>query len=118
MMRKLKVYIAGPYSKGDVVQNVRDAIFAANELAELGLIPFIPHLTHFWHFLCPHELDFWYAYDLEWLNVCDVVLRLPGESSGADEEVAFARQRGMTIYSSIAEIRSILTCESPEAKEA
>jgi len=117
-MRKLKVYIAGPYSKGDVVQNVRDAISAADELAELGLTPFIPHLAHFWHFLYLHEVDFWYAYDLEWLTVCDVLLRLPGESSGADKEVAFAKQWGITIYSSVAEIRAILTSVSPEAKEA
>jgi len=117
-MRKLKVYIAGAYSKGDVAQNVRQAISAANELAELGLVPFIPHLAHFWHLLWPHKINFWYTYDLEWLRACDILLRLPGESVGADEEVTLARQLGMTVYSSVTEIRSTLICGSSEAAEA
>ena len=55
----MKIYIAGPYTKGDVAQNVRNAIHAGNLAAHFGHTPFIPHLTHFWHMLCPNEYEFW-----------------------------------------------------------
>jgi hypothetical protein len=100
-----KVYVAGPYTRGDVAENVRNAIIAGNNLRSLGFTPFIPHLTHFWHFLQPHEIDYWYEYDLEWLEMCDAVFRLPGESSGADKEVARAGELGRPVFYSFADLR-------------
>jgi hypothetical protein len=38
------------------------------------------------------------------LEHCDAVLRLPGESAGADNDVRIARQRGIPVYHSIEEI--------------
>ena len=38
------------------------------------------------------------------LQHCDAVLRLPGESTGADQDVAIAAQRGMPVYHRIEEI--------------
>lgn len=35
---------------------------------------------------------------------CDAVLRLPGESAGADEDVATARRRGLPVYFDVSEI--------------
>ena len=32
------------------------------------------------------------------LEHCDAVLRLPGESTGADQDVAIARRRGLPVY--------------------
>ncbi|MFE1271789.1 DUF4406 domain-containing protein [Streptomyces sp. NPDC058757] len=37
---------------------------------------------------------------------CDAVLRLPGESTGADQDVATARRRGLPVYHDVAEIPS------------
>jgi len=87
-----RVYIAGPYSKGDQAQNVRRVLDFAEVVANCGMIPFVPHLSHFWHLVHPHDIDFWYAYDLEWLKQCDILVRLSGESRGADEEVMWARE--------------------------
>jgi hypothetical protein len=101
----MKVYVAGPYSKGDVAENVRNAIYAGNNLRALGHTPFIPHLTHFWHFLLPHAIDYWYAYDMEWLEQCDAVFRIPGESHGADEEVKRAEELGKPVYYSYQGLR-------------
>ena len=81
------IYIAGPYTNGDPVLNVRKAIEAADELRELGYVPFIPHLCHLWHLISPHEYEYWMLYCFEWLERCDGLLRLPGESEGADREV-------------------------------
>ena len=38
------------------------------------------------------------------LQHCDAVLRLPGESTGADQDVKIARERGIPVYHDIAEI--------------
>ncbi|MGW9183269.1 DUF4406 domain-containing protein [Agromyces sp. NPDC055661] len=38
------------------------------------------------------------------LQHCDGVLRLPGDSRGADLDVAIARERGIPVYTSIDEI--------------
>jgi hypothetical protein len=38
------------------------------------------------------------------LQHCDAVLRLPGESKGADQDVAIARERGLPVYTSLTEI--------------
>ncbi len=100
----MKVYIAGPYSKGDVAVNVRNAIMAGNMVAQRGHIPFIPHLTHFWHMLTPREYQFWLDQDIEWLKDCDAILRLDGESSGADNEMRLAEKWGLLIYHSVFEI--------------
>jgi len=90
-MAKPHVYIAGPYSTGDVGQNIHNAIKVADRIVEMGGIPFIPHtMTHLWHIVLPHEYEFWIEYDLAWLAKCDVLYRLPGESPGADREMAFA----------------------------
>jgi len=69
----MKIYIAGPYSGGDPITNVRRAIRVADALAALGHIPFVPHLTHFWHQISPHRYEFWLDYDMHWLELCDAV---------------------------------------------
>lgn len=98
------IYVAGPYTKGDVAENVRNAITVGNNLRALGHVPFVPHLTHFWHFLIPHDIDYWYQYDLQWLEKCDALFRFPGESKGADNEEAVARGLGLPVYTSYLEI--------------
>lgn len=103
--RKLRIYVAGPYTNGDVAQNVRSAIFEADYItSHLGHVAYCPHLTHFWHMLLPHEHEFWMQLDLAWLDVCDAILRLPGESAGADREVAYAQTRGSIVYHSVFDI--------------
>jgi hypothetical protein len=41
------------------------------------------------------------------LQHCDAVLRLPGESRGADQDVAIARERGLPVYTSLAEVPGV-----------
>lgn len=59
-------------------------IEAANSLADAGFAPFVPHMTHFWHMIFPRPYEFWLDLDNQFLPVCDALLRLPGDSSGAD----------------------------------
>ena len=95
------VYVAGPYTNPDPVINTRNAIEAGNLLVQLGYAPYIPHLTLFWHLVFPHGVDFWYDFDLHWLRKCDALLRLPGESSGADKEEALAEELGIPVFYSV-----------------
>jgi hypothetical protein len=38
------------------------------------------------------------------LTKCDAVLRLPGESKGADQDVRIARERGLKVFFSLEEV--------------
>lgn len=103
----MRIYVAGPYTKGDVEENVRHAIFIGNWIAAFGHTVFIPHLTHFWDKEHPHDWEFWMKQDLEWLKLCDAVYRIPGESKGADIEVERARELGIPVYHHVGEIANL-----------
>lgn len=103
-----RVYIAGPYSKGDVAQNVKKAMDFANDLINLGFAPFCPHLTHFLHMNNWQPYEKWLEIDAEFVKVCDAVLRISGDSSGADKEVELAKSLNIPIYFSIEELKSAL----------
>lgn len=95
------VYVAAPYTRPDPVENTHRLIKAVDRLVDDGFVtPFAPHLTLLWHLVNPRPLEFWYAYDLAMLVRCDAILRLPGESTGADREVAFAVDRGLPAFTS------------------
>lgn len=99
------VYVAGPYSTGDPVENTRRAIRFADYLLDAGrCAPVVPHLTMFWHLVTPRPVDAWYAYDLAVLARCDALYRLAGQSTGADLEVEFARANGIPVFAEITEL--------------
>lgn len=99
-MRKTRVYVAGPITgSGSLVENVRVAELTGARLREAGYTAYVPHrdlLTQ----LVTGESDYeaWMEDDYEWLGVCDVLLRLPGVSPGADREVQWAQERGIPVY--------------------
>ena len=92
------VYIASPYTEGDHMENVCRQIYAADEIRAAGHLPYAPLLSHFWHVLIPHEYEYWTALGLEWVRKADVLVRLPGNSAGADAEVAEAQRLGIPVY--------------------
>lgn len=99
-----RIYLSGPYTKGDPAVNTKNAIDAATELLDKGYAPFCPHLTHFWHIMHPHSWQEWMDYDMAWVEVCQALLRIPGESKGGDIEVARARELGIPVYFSLDEL--------------
>lgn len=100
-MSTLMVYIAGPYTKPDPCENTHKAIALGNEVWAAGYVPVVPHLTMFWHTITPKPYGAWLAYDLEIMRRCDAVLRMPGESSGADAEVDEAQRLGIPVRFSV-----------------
>ncbi len=101
------VYISAPYSNGDQIANIHDAILAADSLVAMGYVPYIPHLTAFWHFVSPKSYNIWMKIDLEILSRCDAVLRIGGESVGANKEVREAESLGIPVYYSIEELEKM-----------
>lgn len=99
--RSIKVYIASPYSKGDIGENVHYAMLAWAQLWDLGYIPFCPHWTHFQHMFIPRPYEEWLEYDQAWVIACHVLLRLPGESEGADKEVELAVKEGIPVVHTV-----------------
>lgn len=99
-----KIYIASPYTVGDVAINVRRQLEAAGLLIGLGHAPFAPLLSHFQHMFSPQPYEKWIEIDLVWLRSCDAVLRLPGVSKGADIEVMEAIRLGLPVFNSVREI--------------
>jgi hypothetical protein len=102
---KAKVYVAGPYTIGDPAVNTRNMILACDMVLESGFVPYCPLLTHFWHFISPKHYQVWCAYDLVWVEACDCLLRIPGESSGADKEIEYALKLNKPVFYSIQEMK-------------
>jgi hypothetical protein len=102
--KMITVYIASPYTKSDVSANVRKSINIADQLVSLGYVPFVPLLSHFWDLISPKPYDIWLYMDLEWIDRCDCLLRLPGESTGADIEVDHAAKCNIPVYHSVVEL--------------
>jgi hypothetical protein len=93
------VYVAGPYTKPDPVENTHRLIKIVDELVDDGVVtPVAPHLTLLWHIVTPRPLDFWYQYDLAILARCDALYRVPGASTGADNEADFAAEFGIPVF--------------------
>lgn len=95
----MRIYIAGPYTKGDTALNVRKACQLADYITTTTKhIPFVPHLSHFWHMMFPRPYEFWMRYDLEWLRLCGALIRYEGESTGADDEARNHMALGRPIH--------------------
>lgn len=92
------VYVAGPITLGGEFRNVARAVSEADVLLTNGYIPFVPHLSCFWDLLTPNDYELWLAYDFRWIDRTDAILQIPGQSSGADREVAYARKLGKEVF--------------------
>ena len=115
-MRK-RIYVAGPLSSDPLV-NTAYAIKAGQELIEAGFAPYVPHLTQYWEALYypgVNSWETWLEIDLPWVSKADAVLRLPGESPGADREVALAYGLDIPVFHDIQHL--VLWFASSEAKE-
>ena len=101
---KIKVYIASPYTIGDKLANAKRQIKAADELLKHGFAPYVPLLNHFWDEISPKTESEWLDLDFEYLPICDCLLRLEGESKGADKECLKAWGLNIPIFHSVNEI--------------
>jgi hypothetical protein len=94
------IYVAGPYTKGNCVLNVRRAVLAGIALAERGYTVYVPHCNMVWDLVCdtPKTYDFILEQDIALLVRCDAVVRLSGESYGSDQEVKVACAASIPVF--------------------
>jgi len=97
----IRCYISSPYTLGSEGENVRISLKVADELINEGFAPFAPLLSHFQHMMFPQDYEVWMSLDLEWIGACDCLLRLSGESAGADRGVEFARSNEIPVFYTI-----------------
>jgi len=117
MTRPLLILIAGPYRSGtDGDPAAREAnlrrleeaawpVFAAGHVPMIGEWVALPVLRSAGATV-EDDLadDVLYPTARRLLEHCDAVLRLPGESAGADQDVAIAESRGLPVYHDVADI--------------
>lgn len=96
MTRGWYAYVAGPLT-GDTPENVRLAALAGQAIRDAGGFEFVPHDSVFRHQATPRSWGAWVDWCLGWVDRCDVVVRLPGESKGADLEVQHAKLHGVPV---------------------
>lgn len=102
--RKPLVYIAAPYSS-DPAANTHRAIKEGLALWASGQVAvIIPHLTLLADIVAPRPVNDWYRFDHDQLAACDAVLRLGGDSAGADGEVRLATDWGIPVFHSVGEL--------------
>lgn len=115
MTTPLLILIAGPYRSGTggdaalIARNLETLEEAAAPIHRLGHVPMIgewvalPVLRGMTE-ADAAEGDVMYETAHRLLQHCDAVLRLPGESAGADKDVEIALERGLPVYRSVEEI--------------
>jgi len=107
--RKPIVYIASPYTGGDVAMNTHFQCRVFDRLLGDGkVIPIAPLWSHFQHTLFPRSYEDWITYDQALLHLYDACLRLnaeitaigykQSESNGADAEVATFEKLGRPVF--------------------
>jgi hypothetical protein len=114
----LMILIAGPYRSGTgddpekMAQNLRQLESVALPLYRAGHIPLIgewlalPLLREAGSTRPGDAIynEILYPIANRLITRCDAVLRLPGASQGADEDVRLARERGLPVFHRLAEV--------------
>lgn len=113
-MSKPFVYVASPYTKGDVAINTRFQMEIFDQLMDDGIvIPYVPLWTHFQHLVFPRPYRDWIDYDLYMINrrnfnAClrldaryDVLGYVETKSSGADGEVVAFEKLNLPVFKKI-----------------
>ncbi|MFD5865702.1 DUF4406 domain-containing protein [Agromyces sp. NPDC127015] len=129
MTKPMLILIAGPYASGTggdpelMAKNLRRLEEAAWPIFQAGHVPMIGE----WVALPvlasagasgpfdPLAAEVMYPTAERLLQHCDAVLRLPGASRGADQDVAIARDRGIPVYFSLDEVPAAIPAAAPTA---
>jgi len=124
MTKPLMILIAGPYRSGTgddpalMAANLARLeaaawpIFAAGHIPMIGEWVALPVLRGAGASgpLDPLAEQVMYPTAQRLLQHCDGVLRLPGESTGADQDVAIAQERGLPVYYRLEDVPGVPGC--------
>ena len=93
-----RVYVSGPITRGNKSWNFYQACEAQRLLMEAGYAVLNPMLSMAHPDGANIPWESWIASDLKFVECCDLVIRLPGESKGGDIETQFAVSCGIPVY--------------------
>lgn len=116
--KSMLILIAGPYRSGtgddpakmaanlERLENVAVPLFRAGHIPMIGEWVALPlgKQAGSAGVSDPIYDEFAYPVAERLLQHCDAVLRLPGASKGADEDVRLARERGLPVYFDLSEV--------------
>ena len=109
------IYISGPLSTGDLIQNMRNAAEAAQTILDHGGAPYVPHLQSVtWQMFMGSRVggvkdyDVWLPIDFEFVRRSDAVYRMPGYSWGGDREVEDAQAHGVPVFYTMSDVLMFL----------
>ncbi len=116
-MQSRRVYVAGPIAKpsrkkGRYGKNIVPAMNMWSYLWSAGFTPYCPHLSYFMERHLQKEFGIkeplshaeWLEQDYAWLKLCHAVIRLPGESVGADMEQEYAMLHGIPVFTELSDL--------------
>lgn len=106
--RRMRVYISGPISSGGydaLYGNLKNGIVLWRELVRLGFAPYCPHMNDLGYIVTePVTWEDALEVDEEWVDASEVMLRMPGESRGAEREEQFCYDKGIPVVFSVEEL--------------
>ncbi len=112
------ILIAGPYRSGTgddpakMAENLKRLEKPSHALFRAGHVPMIGEWVALpvWHAAGGARIgddlyeEIFHPVAGRLLALCDAVLRLPGDSKGADNDVRIARERGIPVYYSLQDV--------------
>ncbi|MGG7510020.1 DUF4406 domain-containing protein [Plantibacter sp. YIM 135249] len=121
MTTSLMILIAGPYRSGtndeperlqknlSRLEEAAWPLFRAGHLPMIGEWVALPVLSSagVTELSDPLAADVMYPTAERLLERCDAVLRLPGASKGADQDVEIARKRGIPVYTALEDVPGV-----------
>lgn len=113
---KGRVYVASPMSL-QPIEGPRAAALAGDKIVAHGWAAYLPQLDRLWAYMTgekPYET--WLAHDFAWIEVCDALVRCPGESKGADREVEFAKTQCIPIFLGVESFLAAKDLHDPEVE--
>lgn len=100
------LYLAAPYSMGDSLENVRRACQWAQVFRADGFVVVNPLLHAVEASMRPGHVrtlswSDWMDQSISLLMRCDLLVWLPGKSRGRDEEIAWAKDHDIPVFSHV-----------------
>lgn len=97
MKVKPLIYVSGPITLNPF-GCVRESMPVFEWLLDHDYTPFMPQWSVIAEIVKSLPYEKWMEYDLRVIRYCDALVRLLGESPGADRECAFAEEIGIPVF--------------------
>ena len=118
MSEQLMILVAGPYRSGtnddpaliahnlDRLESFASAVYKAGHIPMIGEWVALPLMKQAGSTKLGDAISEQYLYPVasRLLERCDAVLRIPGASKGADQDVRIARERGLHVFTNLEEV--------------